>query len=278
MEIAIVAGEGSLPIEIAKKLRAKGQTPLALVLRSDAEVLDGLADPVIRLPGPRLSFALKALQKYHVRKLILAGRVPKKWIYLPALLDPLLLKLLMRTRRDDHSLLAALVEEIEERGIEVVPYWQIIPDFLAPEGSFGMRPPSPNEMSDIDYATPVLKALLPFSFGQGLVVAERAIVAVEAIEGTDAMVERAGQLVHRGTLVKMMRVDQDPRYDLPTVGPRTLEGMSKAGLTCLAVEAARTIIIEAEEVIRLAEKYRIALWGISCQIKPASFAKDSAER
>ena len=103
---------------------------------------------------------------------------------------------------------------------------------------------------------------MPCSFGQGVIIADGAVVAVEAMEGTDMMIKRAGSLIHHGVLIKMMREDQDLRYDLPTVGPVTLNGMHEAGLTCLAVESGRTLILEPEKFFNLADKYKIAVFGI----------------
>ena len=97
-------------------------------------------------------------------------------------------------------------------------------------------------------------------------VADRVVVAVEAIEGTDNMIMRAGELCGRGVVVKMMRKDQDMRYDLPTVGPRTLQTMKQSGLTCLAVEAGKTLILEPEEFFALANEYNIAVWGIENEV------------
>ena len=103
------------------------------------------------------------------------------------------------------------------------------------------------------------------SFGQAIVVADRAVVAVEAMEGTDAMIGRCGALSGRGVVVKMMRSDQDLRYDLPTVGPGTIESMRRAGLTCLAVEAGRTLVLEPERTFESADACGIAVWGMrSC--------------
>ncbi|MDR2180327.1 MAG: UDP-2,3-diacylglucosamine diphosphatase LpxI [Synergistaceae bacterium] len=262
---AIIAGEGVLPVEIAKRLSQGGDPPLVLTLRSDGETFRGIADPLVRLSCPSLSRVIKEIRRHGAQSVIMAGRVPKKLIYLPALFDPLVLKLLTRRVRDDHSLLAAIVEILEEAGIPVLPYRQILPEFMAPEGQLSHRPPTAGEVRDFEYGASVLKVTLPCSFGQALVVADGAVVAVEAMEGTDATIQRAGNLVAKGVLVKMMRVDQDPRYDLPTVGPDTIENMARAGLTCLAVEARRTLVLDAEKTFALAERRDIALWGLPCQ-------------
>ncbi|MDR2528146.1 MAG: UDP-2,3-diacylglucosamine diphosphatase LpxI [Synergistaceae bacterium] len=267
---AVIAGEGILPVEIARRLAARGLAPLVLTLRSDTEVFQDIADPLVRLRCPSLGRVIREVRKHGAQSVIMAGRVPKKLIFkklifLPALFDPLTLRLLARSARDDHSLLGSVVSILESEGITVLPYWHILPEFLAPEGQLGHRRPTEGERRDFECGAAVLKVTLPCSFGQALVVADRAVVAVEAMEGTDATVERAGKLAAKGVLVKMMRVDQDPRYDLPTIGPRTIENMARAGLTCLAVEARRTLIVDAEKTFALAERHNIAIWGLPCQ-------------
>jgi DUF1009 family protein len=262
---AVIAGEGVLPVEIARRLTDLGFPPLVLTLRNDEDAFDGIADPLIRLRRPSLSRAIGEIRRHGARNVIMAGHVSKKLIYIPALFDPLFLKLLARSPRDDHSLLGAVVSTFEQEGIPVLPYRQILPEFVASEGILGRRMPSPSEMRDVEYAAAVLKVTLPCSFGQALVVADGAVVTVEAMEGTDAMIERAGTLVSKGVLVKMMRVDQDTRYDLPTIGPTTIENMAHSGLTCLAVEARRTLIIDAAKTFDLAERFDIAIWGLPCQ-------------
>lgn len=262
---AIIAGEGILPVAIAQRLTEQGRPPVVVTLRTDSNSFQGITDPLIRLRYPSLNRVLKELKRYGARNVIMAGSVPKKLIYIPALFDPLILKLLAQSARDDHSLLATVVSAIEKEGFTVLPYWQILPEFLALQGQLGHRSPSDKELSDIQYGEEVLKVTLPCSFGQSLVVADRAVVAIEAMEGTDAMLERAGTLVRKGVLVKMMRVDQDPRYDLPTVGPKTIENMARSGLTCLAVESRRTLIVEVEKTLAQAQRHDIAIWGLPCQ-------------
>jgi DUF1009 family protein len=262
---AVIAGEGVLPVEIARRLAERGDRPLVITMRNDGDAFRETADPLVRLRYPSLSRAIQEMRRYGARSVIMAGRVPKKLIYLPALFDPLTLRLLARRVRDDHSLLAAIVEIFEEAGISVLPYWHILPEFIASEGQLSRRLPTAEEIRDLEYGAAVLKVTLPCSFGQALVVADGAVVAVEAMEGTDATIERAGSLAAKGVLVKMMRVDQDPRYDLPTVGPETIENMARAGLTCLAVEARRTLIVDAEKTFALAARRGIAVWGLPCQ-------------
>lgn len=266
MRTAVIAGEGQLPVEIAKKLRADGAVPVALCICSDPWKMQGIADPVLVLPKLKLSLGLKLLKENDVSSVIMAGKVPKKSIYSPSVLfDPVSIKILKNAGRDDHSLLGGIVKWFESEGINVLSYTRYLERSLAYEGKMSAREPDEDEMNDIVYGEKVLKEILPLSFGQSLVVADGAVVAVEAMEGTDNMIARAGSLVKKGTLVKMMRVDQDERYDMPTIGAETIYNMAKAGLTCLAIESERTVILGIDEVCKAAQKQNIAVWGLSRQ-------------
>ena len=309
MRIAVIAGEGCLPVEIAKTLISQGEIPVALTICDDPEKMADFASPVLNLGKLKLSLGLKMLKENNVDRVIMAGTVPKRSIYSPSvLLDPVSLKIFMRSRKDDHSLLGAVVSWFESEGIKVLPYASYVARCLAPEGLISARAPSDAERKDIEYGERILKAILQHSFGQSLVVADEAIVAVEAMEGTDGMIFRAGELLRRGssgseaalipaspgseaalisaapgseaalisaaptaakrkgTIVKMMRSDQDERYDLPTIGPDTIENMRGAGLSCIAVESGRTLILEFDKVLEKAGRYDIAVWGLKSQI------------
>lgn len=264
--IVLIAGEGALPVEIARRLHERGTPPVVVTLRGDGEAFAPWSEAVVRLRFPSLGRVVREARRRGAERLIMAGHIAKRTIYLlPALFDPLTRSVLSATPRDDHALLGSIVEAFEREGIAVLPYWQILPEFLAPEGRLGFRAPTEAELQDVRYGAEVLSVTLPCSFGQALVVADRAVVAVEAMEGTDAMIGRCGALSGRGVVVKMMRSDQDLRYDLPTVGPGTIESMRRAGLTCLAVEAGRTLILEPERTLESADACGIAVWGIrSC--------------
>lgn len=263
LSIALIAGQGILPIEIAKKLRELQDGTLILALREDPEALASYATRLVHMKTPNLSRGIREIKSFGADKVIMAGRIPKKIIYcLPLLFDKLTRSVLSKSLRDDHSLLGAVVSVFEAEDIKVIPYWQILPEFIASSGRLSFRSPTAKEMGDIDYGRKILRITLPCSFGQALCVADGAVSAIEAMEGTDKMIMRAGELAGRGVVVKMMREDQDMRYDLPTVGPKTLENMKEAGLTCLAIESGKTLILEPEKFFALAEKYNIAVWGI----------------
>ena len=263
--IALISGEGILPVEIAKKLMKIQPSTLILALRDDPEILKPYAGKLIHLKTPNLGRGLKEIKNFGAEKLIMAGRIPKKVIFslcLPFLFDRITRSVMKKSLRDDHSLLGAVVKVFENENIKVIPYWQILPEFIASSGKLSSRSPDKKELKDIEYAEKILHITLPCSFGQAICVAEGAVVAIEAMEGTDMMIKRAGNLSGHGVVVKMMKEDQDMRYDLPTVGTKTLENMHESGLTCLAVESGKTLILEPEKFFELAEKFNIAVWGI----------------
>lgn len=261
--IALIAGEGVLPVEIAKKLQKIQDSTLIIALRDNPEILRPYAGNLIHLRTPNFTRGLKEIKAHGSDQLIMAGSISKKIIYrVPFAFDKLALKILKTSLRDDHSLLGAVVKVFEDENIKVIPYWQILPEFIAPAGQLSKREPNEHELKDIEYAKKILNVTLPLSFGQSICVADEAVVAIEAMEGTDAMIKRSGNLIKRGVLVKMMRKDQDMRYDLPTVGIKTIENMKESGLSCLAVEAGKTLIMEPEKFFALADKFKIAVVGV----------------
>ena len=262
MTTALIAGQGILPVEIAKKLQALQKSTLIIALRDDPEELRPYASRLIHMRIPSLGRGVREMKSFGADSVIMAGRIPKRIIFcLPLLFDKLNRIVLTQSLRDDHSLLGAVVDVFERENINVIPYWQILPELIASHGQLSSRSPTDKELRDISCGQEILRVTLPCSFGQAVCVADGSVVAVEAMEGTDKMILRAGELAGRGVLVKMMRSDQDMRYDLPTVGPSTLENMHKAGLTCLAVESGKTLILEPERFFELADKYNIAVWG-----------------
>ncbi len=265
MEIvrAVVAGDGLLPQEIAQRLTARGEPPVVYALREEVGELSKFALELLHFPRLELKAVMQDLLMRGVKELILAGGVPKTIMYRQALLDDAARQLVSTVReRDDHSLLGSIVNYIEKAGIRVIPYGEIIPDLLAPEGLIAGREPNSREWDDVNYGRKVARQLLPLSFGQTVVLCDRSVVAVEAMEGTDAALLRAGGLCKGGVVVKMMRPDQDMRYDLPTMGTKTLDMMARARLTCLAVEADRTVILCPDQVRAMAAEMDIAVVGV----------------
>jgi DUF1009 family protein len=263
MSVALIAGEGELPVEIARRLTDRGEPPLVYSLRERIGSLSKYALQIIPLARPELGAVLADFRERRVSRVLMAGVVPKTLIFQPAMLDGRARELVASlAARDDHSILGGLVALLERAGFPVSGYADLIPDLLAPSGGVAGREPSEEEREDVAYGVEVGRTLVSLSFGQTVVVSRRAVVAVEAMEGTDATLLRAGGLCRGGVVVKLMRLDQDDRFDLPTVGGKTLRTMARAGLRCLAVEAGRTIVLEPDSFRAAAEEEGIAVLGV----------------
>jgi DUF1009 family protein len=263
MTIALIAGKGSLPEIIARRLAQGGDKPVIYALRENSEALAPCASAVIPVAGARIAPVLGDMARRGVKKAMLAGFVPKNLIYRPEMMDEMAASFLASlSERDDHSLLGAVVSLLERSGIEVLSYRGLLKDLLAAEGHIAGRPPSEAELADAAYGTKIADRVLPLSFGQSLVISGKAVVAAEAMEGTDETILRAGRLCRGGVVVKMIKPGQDERYDLPVAGLGTLRSMAAAKLTCLAVHAGWALIVGPEEFRQAASDAGISVIGV----------------
>lgn len=260
---ALIAGEGHLPVVIASRLTDRGAPPVVYSIREKIGELSKYALDIVNLKKPDFGFTINDMKKRGITQVIMAGTVSKTLAFKPSLFDFTTQRFLASlVFRDDHSLLGAIVDFIEKSGFKVLSYKEIISDLLAPVGYVAGRKATKEELGDADYGFSICRILTPLSFGQTIIVNKRSVVAVEAMEGTDAAMLRAGSLCRGGTVVKMMRLDQDERYDVPTVGPDTLRHMAEARLTCLALHAGSTLIMDLDEFRDVAEREKIAVVGI----------------
>ena len=268
-DLALVAGEGSLPLEIVRSLKKRGaEMPKVYLLGVNVEDYAAEGVSAQRVNNPMaVALLLMKMRLQGVRRMMMAGTFPKRNIYAEEKMDSGAKNILSQVKdRNDHSLLAGVVSYLEKFGISVVSYEDIIPDMFAWEGHIGGPAPTQEQLNDSEYGLAVLRKLLPLSFGQSIVVSNRAVVAVEAMEGTDQMIRRAASLSRRGILLKGMRADQDRRYDLPVVGAETLRSMSQSGLSGLFVQAGSVLLLDREKFLQEAEELQISVTGVApCQ-------------
>lgn len=260
--LALVAGEGLLPVEILKRLVERGDPPLVYAFRDDPSELELPGVSVIHLKELNLVKIFASFTLRRVKRLLLAGYVPKKTIYSDSMdvessgiVDKL-------DDRNDHALLGAVIDRVEKLGISVMGYDSIVPEMMSQKGLIAGPEPSDEDLKDVDYGRSVLGKLLPLSFGQSLVVSRRSVVAVEAMEGTDKAILRAGEISNSGVVVKGMRADQDRRYDIPVVGSETLKSMAASELSCLALEVGNCLILGGASFSQLADKLGISVLGV----------------
>lgn len=272
--LGLIAGEGELPRLIARSARRAGRRLVVVGLRGFADPgLRELADRFCWCGIVRLGAWIRALRWAGCTEVILAGRVRKltmfagpRWIqwlwYLPDLTSLRVWYGLTADKRNN-TLLRAVADEMQRRGLTLIDSTRYIPEALAGEGVLTPDPPRPHVLDDADFAWPLARQIAELDIGQSVAVKEREIIAVEAIEGTDQLIERAGRLCPAGgwTLVKLARPGQDMRFDVPTIGPQTIENLHAARAAGLVVQAGRTIILERDRTLELARRYRITVIG-----------------
>ncbi|MBF0610993.1 MAG: LpxI family protein [Magnetococcales bacterium] len=263
----MITGNGRLPLLLAQSLRQEGRRPIVAIAHEQETdpALAGVVDELcwVRLGEFKKSFAF--LHRHGVVDVVMAGGINKTkvWQIRP---DTLALRLAARLRHfhDDH-LLRLVADALAEQGFTVRGVGEILPQLLAPAGCLGQCQPSPVQWRDVALGWRAAKTLGGLDIGQGVVVRDGTVIAVEAIEGTDAMIARAAGLIKGGggCLVKVAKPQQDHRLDLPTVGTTTLNRLANAGMKLLAVEAGATLVVDPAEFIALANRLSMVVVGLT---------------
>jgi UDP-2,3-diacylglucosamine hydrolase len=272
--LAIICGGGSLPFAVAEAVGKRGRRPVFFAIR-------GWADPQRVALYPHHWVALGQFDRFcrlarreGCRDVVLIGSLvrPAVWRIRPDFKTVRLLPRILRLFRggDDH-LLSGVAAILEEHGFRLIGAHEIAPEILMPEGALGRQRPSDRDQADIARGFALLAATSPFDIGQAVVVAEGRVLTVEAAEGTDLMLARIVELRHsgriavasgRGVLVKAAKRGQDRRVDLPSIGPRTVEGAARAGLAGIAVVAGSTVVAEPELIAMAADRERVFVVGV----------------
>jgi DUF1009 family protein len=268
--VGLIAFAGRFPILFAEKARECGIPVVCCAFT-------GMVDPSLRsvchefhtIRRLSLGFAVRTFQRAGVRQWTIAGKFHKHlafrpWRLLRFLPDWRMLRFWFFRRRranNDDSIMLALIDEFRTYGLECVSALALCPELLVREGVLTRRRPTAAEEKDIAFGWELAREMGRLDIGQSVMVRERAVLAVEAIEGTDQAILRAGDLCAKGgfVVVKVAKPEQDMRFDVPTVGVQTIESMRAAGGKVLAIEAGRTILIDEPETIARADRYGIAI-------------------
>ncbi len=265
--IGLIAGNGSFPLLVLDAARAQGFDVIVAAIKEEAfpEIEQHGATAVHWLSLGELSRLIETFQREGVHRAIMAGQVKHKQIFSSIRPDWKLAKVLLSlgTRNTD-SLLGAVAKTLAEEGITLENSTAFLEPLLARAGVLTKREPTPQEKKNIEYGRGVARHLAQYDIGQTVVIAESACVAVEAMEGTDAAIERAGEIMRslageastlgRGlTVVKIAKPNQDMRFDVPVVGVKTIEVMRQAGATCLALDAGKCLLLEGNAIIAAAD-------------------------
>src|SRR6266516_1959744 len=263
---AIIAGNGHFPFLVLDAARDQGIDPLVVAIKEEASPDLGRQARVIHwLSLGEVAKLLELLKAERVEKVVLAGQVKHAQLFSSIPPDGLVRNALkgMQQKNTD-ALIGAFVRMVEQRGIEVVDSTLFLKPLLAPVGTLTRRTPDLSEMADVAYGRDVAKKLAGLDIGQTVVVADRACVAVEAMEGTDATIERAATLSNgrRLVIVKVSKPDQDMRFDVPVVGLKTIQVMGRSNAMLLALDAGKTLLFERQRLLEEADRAGIAIVGI----------------
>lgn len=279
-KLGLIAGNGRFPFLLLDAARAEGREVVVAAIKEETEpeINDrAAADAGVTvhwLSLGELSKLIETFQRAGVTRAVMAGQVKHKQIFSSIRPDWRLAKLLLNLRtRNTDVLLGAVAKVLGDEGIELISSTAFLEPLLAKEGVLTRRAPDEEERKDIEYGLGVAAGVAGFDIGQTVVIAAQACVAVEAMEGTDAAIERAGALMRsledeastlarRLTVVKLPKPKQDMRFDVPVIGVRTLETMIRAGASCLAIEAERTLLFDGDALIRRADEAEIAMVAV----------------
>ena len=271
--IGLIAGWGRYPLLVAEALKKQGHRVACCGVAGHAdEKLPALCDEFTTVGIAKVGRAIRFFARHGVHRATMAGKFHKVqlfnpgvwWTHLPdwrAVRRFFPHFILRRADLKDDTLLTALADEFALDGINFEPATNYVPELLVKLGQLTLRGPSKAQRQDIEFGWTLAKELGRLDIGQSVAVKDRAALAVEAIEGTDLCIERAGGLCRAGgfTVVKVAKPQQDMRFDVPTIGRGTLESMIRAGASVLAVEAGRTILIDQPEVVELANRHRLVI-------------------
>jgi len=263
--IGLIAGGGRFPVLFAESARRAGHRVVAAAhLNQTDPALERLVDGCTWVKLGQFGKVVDVLKAAGATQVVMLGSIAKARFFRDAWLDGLGLKVMATVAvKSDDNILRTIARGLEERGLPVIDPTPYLEDRLAPEGVLGRHAPSEDEWADARYGLDLARAIGRLDLGQTVVVKDRVAVAVEALEGTDACIRRGGDLAKGGAVVvKAVKPQQDRRFDLPAVGPDTVEAMREARCRVLAVEAGSTLVMDLEEMVRRADAARIALVGI----------------
>ena len=264
-KLGLIAGNGRFPFLVIEGAhRAGAQVAVAAIREETDPAIEQIADRLTWVGIGQLGKMLRFFKNEGVEQAIMAGQVKHVQIFSNAIPDVRMLKMLLRLpRRNTDALIGAVAGELTSEGIELIDSTHFLKDQLPATGPLTKRSPDDRERGDIEYGLEVAKEIARLDLGQTIVVRDRACVAIEAMEGTDAVIRRAGELVRgRLTVVKIAKPDQDMRFDVPVVGIPTIESMTAAGATCLCLTAGKTLMFDRAEMIALADKSKVAITAV----------------
>lgn len=271
-KIGLIAGEGKMPVYIAQKATAQGYEVYVAGAKGNAKEEDfkNCARVFQSFRLGQLGAGIRFFKEHGVTRVVMAGRVQHTSIFSNLMPDLRGAKFLASLKNmQTKNILSRIMDEFKKDGIEFEHSALFLEDFMPQKGLLSARKPTEEEEKTVSFGYKIAKAIAALDIGLTCVVSQNAVIAVEGMEGTDRCILRAGELYKNSAekksavaVVKVARPDQDSRFDLPVIGKGTVESLHRAGFEVLAFEAGKTLVLDLEEVIRLADKYHISLLAV----------------
>lgn len=264
-KIGLIAGNGRFPILFADQMKEQGFEVVAVAhLGETLKELEEHVDRIFWIKVGQLGKLIKNFKREGVQDLVMAGGIKKTRLFTDVIPDLRAVQLLssLKEKKDD-AILRAIASDLEKEQLYVRESTYYLKSLLVKEGPLTSRKPTKKELQDIEYGWKIAKSIGKLDIGQTILVKDKVILAVEALEGTDEAIRRGGKLAEENAIVvKICKPDQDLRFDLPTIGPETIDSMVAAKSFILAVEAGNTLILDKDRTIELAERGGIGIIGI----------------
>lgn len=278
MRYGLIAGNGRFPFMVVEGAKRAGVALSVAAIRDETDPrIEQEVDRLAWVGIGQLGKMIRFFKGEGVEKAIMAGQVKHVQIFSSAIPDARMLKMLLKLkRRNTDALIGGIAAELATEGIDLIDSTYFLKDNLPSAGTLTQRKPNAAERGDIEYGTEIFRQIALLNLGQTIVVRGKACVAIEAMEGTDATIRRAGELMRgdketdgrarlsRGslTVLKLSRPEQDMRFDVPVIGVPTIEAMAQAGATCLCISAGKTLMFDRDQMISVADGKRIAIVAI----------------
>jgi len=266
MKFGLIAGNGNFPFLVVEGAKKQGADLAVVAIREETDKrIEEVAEKVIWVGIGQLGKMISFFKKEGVSRAMMAGQVRHIQIFSGALPDLRMLKMLFGLKqRNTDALIGGVASEMAKEGIELIDSTYFIQDRLAQEGVLSRRKPDARELENIEYGLKIANEIARLDLGQTIVIRAKACVAIEAMEGTDATIKRAGELAKgKLTVVKVAKPNQDMRFDVPVVGVPTIQTMIEAGATCLSLTAGKTLMFDREEMLALADEKKIAVVAVN---------------
>lgn len=277
MRYGLIAGNGRFPFMVAAGARRAGASLSVVAIREETDpALEQEVESLTWVGIGQLGKMIRFFKTEGVKQAVMAGQVKHVQIFSRAVPDARMLKMLLKLpRRNTTSLIGAVAAELASEGIQLIDSTFFLQDYLPQPGNLTQRKPNNAEKADVEYGLEIAREMARLDLGQTIVVRGKACIAVEAMEGTDETIRRAGELLRGNnrqkqlrlssgalTVLKLSKPDQDMRFDVPVIGVPTIESMIAAGATCLCISAGKTLMFDRAELITLANKHKLAVLAV----------------